>query len=842
MLRTGVALALIAMEACAMASPGVRATPAEMEEARRWTAARLLGEPDARPPLAGLTVLANNDPVQRNARAGRALNIAGKAYTRGLYCHAVSKVVVRLPGAGSVFHAVTGVDSNEQTSGGRGSVVFAVTVGGRQAYRGRLMREGMAGAPVRVALGGASEFTLEVEDGGDGISCDQANWADAGVEMADGSTVWLGDLPIDGGRPGYTPEPPFSFIYGGRPSAELLPGWRVERSSRVLDEHRTGHRATYTDPETGLQLTCDAVQYGRFPTVEWVLKFRNTGTQPTPILEAVRAVDTRFERALDGEFTLRHWTGSPCLPTDYHPHVTPLPPGASLRIATLGGRSTNSDLPNFNIGWPGEGVLVVLGWPGQWDATFARDGATGLRVTGGQERIRLSLSPGEQIRTPLVVVQFYSGGPVRAQNVWRRWMLAHNTPRPGGKEPPPQFVACSSHQFGEMIDADSASQKRFIDRYLEEGLKLDYWWMDAGWYPNNGGWPNTGTWEVDQGRFPGGLRPITDHGRARGVRSIVWFEPERVNPGTWLYNERPQWLLGGGPGDRLLNLGNPEALAWLTDHVDGLIRSEGIDLYRHDFNFDPLPFWRAADAPDRQGITEIRYVEGFLAYWDELRRRHPSMLIDTCASGGRRNDIETLRRSVPLLRSDYIIEPVGNQNHTYGISSWIPYWGTGSGEMRPYWFRSVMGASFNACFDMRRKDLPYDTARKLYREWRAVADLFLRDYYPLTPYATGQEVWMAWQFDDPEGGRGMVQAFRRADSPYESARFRLQGLDPDATYAVTDVDRPRAVRRVAGSELMERGLSVAIADQPGAALLTYRRVGGSSAAGPRLGAEASPRP
>ena len=72
---------------------------------------------------------------------------------------------------------------------------------------------------------------------------------------------------------------------------------------------------------------------------------------------------------------------------------------------------------------------------------------------------------------------------------------------------------------------------------------------------------------------------------------------------------------------------------------------------------DPLSNWRENDAEDRQGITENHLVTGYLAYWDELRRRHPNMLIDTCASGGRRNDIETLRRAVPLLRSDWLLEP-----------------------------------------------------------------------------------------------------------------------------------------------------------------------------------------
>ena len=130
------------------------------------------------------------------------------------------------------------------------------------------------------------------------------------------------------------------------------------------------------------------------------------------------------------------------------------------------------------------------------------------------------------------------------------------------------------------------------------------------------------------------------------------------------------------------NLGNPEACQWLTDHVDRLLTEQAIDLYRQDFNIDPLDFWKTGDTEDRQGITEIRYVEGYLAYWDELRRRHPDMLIDSCASGGRRNDLETMRRAVPLLRSDYIMEPVGNQCHTYGMSFWYPYYGYRHGIRR----------------------------------------------------------------------------------------------------------------------------------------------------------------
>jgi alpha-galactosidase len=347
--------------------------------------------------------------------------------------------------------------------------------------------------------------------------------------------------------------------------------------------------------------------------------------------------------------------------------------------------------------------------------------------------------------------------------------------------------------------------------------------MDAGWYPNATGWPNTGTWEVDTKRFPNGLRAITDHGHSKGVKSIVWFEPERVTPGTWLYEKHPEWLLGDEGKQKLLNLGNAEARAWLTDHVDGLLTSQGIDLYRQDFNMEPLEYWRKNDAPDRQGITEIKHVTGYLAYWDELRKRHPDMLIDSCASGGRRNDLETLRRAVPLLRSDFILEPVSQQLHTYGISFWIPFYGTGVNSFDPYVFRSQMCPHVTACYDMRKTDSNYEALRALLRQWQDIAPDYYGDYYPLTQDHVEGDVWMAWQFDRPEQGTGFVAAFRRAGSPYSEAAFMLRGLDADARYDVKNLDGG-ASSGVTGRELMEKGLPVALAARPGSAVFTYHRI------------------
>ena len=103
-----------------------------------------------------------------------------------------------------------------------------------------------------------------------------------------------------------------------------------------------------------------------------------------------------------------------------------------------------------------------------------------------------------------------------------------------------------------------------------------------------------------------------------------------------------------------------------------------------------------------------------------------------------------------------------------------------------------------------------------------MADCLLGDFYPLTSYQLNEELWLAWQFDLPDRQRGMVQVFRRAGSNYESARFRLQNLDPAASYVVTDLDQPAAAKEYGGRELLERGISISAPERPSARILTYQ--------------------
>jgi len=811
---------------------GLAQSPDSQATAHRWVSAKLLGEVTPNPPQSYLLPYIQSGTLSKNEVEGHHFRIVNQEYSRGLHFPSDGKVRVVLSSPARSFEAVVGVDSNDigyYSNVGRGAVVASVGVAGKSAFHTQVLHEGLAGVPIKVDLGNATEFDLKIEDGGGAVvfgnNFDQADWADARVTLADGKTVWLGELPLGPMRGPLTAEAPFSFRYGDQPSSYLLKTWELNRSSTPLGGGLTNHTLTYTDAKTGLVVRAVAVEYSDFPAVEWTLYFKNTGSKPTPILENIQALDTQFERSGDGEFILHHNKGSIAEPTDFEPLVDPLEPKAEKRISSAGGRPTNTDLCYFNIAQPGEGVILALGWPGQWAASFTRDEGTGLQVRAGQELTHFKLLPGEEVRTPLVALVFWKGDWIDGQNVWRRWMIAHNLPRPGAQLPAPLISSGSNGYAIEMQGATIENQKEFMQQYFNLGWKFDYWWMDAGWYHFKEAWWNTGTWDPDPARFPQGLRPITDFAHAHGIKTIMWFEPERVNQNSWLAENHPEWLLGAKDGrNRLFDLGNPDALKWMTDHIDHFLTEQGIDLYRQDFNMDPLNYWRANDAPDRQGITEIRHVTGYLAYWDELRRRHPDMLIDTCASGGRRDDLETLRRAVPLWRSDYAIDdPPAMQDLTYGLAQWVPYFGTDVRSSNPYSFRSAMTIAPTMQTDPRSRTIDYPALDRLGLQWRQIAPYYYGDYYPLTPYSTEQTAWMAWQFNRPDSRDGMVQAFRRSQSPMETARFKLRGLDPSAEYSVRNIDAPGETI-FSGRELEEQGLPVVIKKEASAVVITYEKV------------------
>lgn len=630
------------------------------------------------------------------------------------------------------------------------------------------------------------------------------------------------------------PHIPFSFVYDGKASFDLLPTWKFKTVHRRLDANRTEYVQTWTDPETGLQVRCVIVNYSDYPAVEWIVYLKNTKTKNTPLIEKIQGLDAIFKCPPQGKFTLHGNKGDFCAADSYEPYHLELLPGMlkTFHPPEYSGKSCDGPegWPYYNVQIADKGVLLAIGWPGQWESIFARDDAHTLHIQAGQQLTHLFLKPGEEIRTPLIAALFWKGtNVIQSQNLWRRWYLAHTLPRIQGK---PQQPLAQIQVGGSMDNTKS------ISVFLKAGIQPDVCWRDAGgsytWYPNNGGpwtgndaWLNTGDWTVDPKKYPHGFKPFSDWVHSNNMQFLLWFEPERVgSTNCWLATKHSEWLLPGSSHGGILNLGNSEALSWLINHVADLIQTQGLDWYREDMNGEgPLKAWRKNDAPDRQGITENFYVQGHLAYWDALRERFPNLHIDSCASGGRRNDLETMRRAVPLLRSDFqfpdmkgVIE--GNQGHTYGLSFWLPYQGTGCYIYTVYALRSFYIPAFGTGgigeggIEMQKRG---------YHEAAKIAPYMLADYYPLTSYSLKLDQWIAWQFNRPEQNDGVIQVFRRGECGSQTIVLHLVGIKPSANYEITNEDVPGSAV-VNGRALIDQGLSVEIKEKPGAALIWYHVV------------------
>ena len=234
----------------------------------------------------------------------------------------------------------------------------------------------------------------------------------------------------------------------------------------------------------------------------------------------------------------------------------------------------------------------------------------------------------------------------------------------------------SSLEFGEMCNANEENQKLFIDRYVEERVPIDYWWMDAGWYPVQRLAADRHLGAGPEALPPGPAgdqrsRPRQRHQDPRLVRAGT-----RGRAGRGSRRTIPS---GCWAGTRLLNLGNPQArdVAY-RPRGPRSCGEQGIDLYRQDFNMDPLDFWRRNDAPDRQGMTENLHVQGYLAYWDELApaapehadrqlrlRRPPQRPGDACAGPCR------------LHPTDYNYGHLAaKQAFHQSLFQWIPFFGS----------------------------------------------------------------------------------------------------------------------------------------------------------------------
>ncbi len=809
-------------------------TPMSFADSARQTLDRLLSPPprDAAAAAARLELLRQDyEQLERNLSILKTpLTIGSRRFDHGVGTHAVSHLRVFAPEPVARFSAWVGVDRNDRTTGGQGSVVFSVALAGREVYHSPILRGGDEPEHLDLDVAGATVLDLHVGDAGDGPACDHADWADATLTLRSGKTLRLDELPVT--SPTRAPRYPFSFQFGGTPSDDLLDKWTTDRRVEKLDADRTRVTTTFTDPASGLRVQWDVIQYADFPAVEWLLHFENTGKAAgpqgrpadTPIMENVQALDVAFN---GGSFLLHRTKGAPADPTDFENAVVPISPDRPQTLVAAGGRSSNRDLPFFKIETGAGAFVVAVGWTGQWSAKLECPDPRSLHATAGMEQTHFLLHPGERVRSPRMLILGVDGDPWEANALFRQLVYKHYCPpRSGAKLLPTLFCnTCFTRGGGWLNECNAENQISLIKAYAPLGLEALL--TDAGWF--EGGWPSgAGNWTPRHDAYPQGMGPVAAAARDAGMVYGLWFEPERVVAGTAVHRAHPDWCLGSQDqpeGTYLLNFGLPAVQDYFFGIVKGFMDLPGFRVYRQDFNMDPLAYWRHADAPDRQGITEMKYVEGLYAYWDHLASAWPDSFREGCASGGRRIDLETVMRFHCSQKTDYWFDPDVDQASVWALSQYLPNnaFVAHLATLDDYRFYSAMPSSL--CLGWITDDPKFDfaTAHKLADRYREVRHLLIGAWYPLLPQTRDRASWLASQYHRPDLGEGMILIFRRSESRYRQAEFMLHGLKPAATYKLTRESTGEKVR-MTGSELMS-GYLVTMPAPSTADMIRYREAG-----------------
>ncbi|WP_337757751.1 glycoside hydrolase family 36 protein, partial [Alistipes sp.] len=545
-----------------------------------------------------------------------------------------------------------------------------------------------------------------------------------------------------------------------------------------------------------------------------------------------------------GALKIHYAEGNKISKADYAPRTAEFRTEQPLHIEPHGGRSSEEAFPFFNLESEAsqQGVMVAVGWTGTWFADLEKRDPSRLTLAAGMLNTDLYLYPGEQIRTPSVALMFWSGDRMNGHNRFRRLVLAHHSRKVDGS---PFYPLCSAFNYrdpqpcGEYSCLTADWAIAMVRRYSMFELTPDVFWLDAGWHTGAGdfrhgkSWANTtGNWTVDRERFPEGLKPVSDAVHEAGAKFMVWFEPERVVKGTQWATEHTEWMLDtewpeGSEQSTwyLFDLGNDEACDWLCKYYGDLIEENGIDYYRQDFNMLPAGYWRDADEPGRSGIKEIRHIENLYKFWDYLLERFPGLLIDNCASGGKRLDWESIGRSAPLWRSDYYHydDPDGYQCHTYGLNFFLPIHGTGILLPDQYSFRSSLSSALQCNWKVTEPGVSVLDMQQRIREYRDIREYYYEDYYPLTGTGdlTGSDELLAYQMHRPSDDSGIVVAFRRQNAPDAEYTVRLGGLTPDASYTLVDCDTQAETVR-SGRELTE-GLTLRLDNPKSSLLIKYRK-------------------
>ncbi len=575
---------------------------------------------------------------------------------------------------------------------------------------------------------------------------------------------------------------------------------------------------TFKNKNNDIEVTVEATVFEDNATCQWTVYLKNTGKANSGVISDFYALDMSFDT---GKADLYYSMGSDTAASDFSLIKKNLS-SIERKFSGNDGKPTERFLPYFNVHGENYGLIVGIGWTGQWSAGFSQKNGSTL-INAKQENFNAYLLPDETVRSPLISVSFYENdNPLKGFNLFRKWIMDSVYPENVKQNSYTVLEVAgpmSTRTSDEILDILNG-----IDKSIYENI--DAFWMDAGWYSYNEGWyDGVGNWTVDTSRYDNGIIELSDYAKNKDLGHTLWYEPERIYPGTHFHNvgaENDQWLITIDGNENIMwNLANEDAFKYYCDYLLASMKENGVTIYRQDFNFPPLKYWEKADNEyynGRIGICENHYVTNLYNFLDYLTENIDGLIIDNCASGGKRLDLEMTYRSIAFWRSDYNCDYHpdlfdATQSHTYGISFWLPITGSGLWMQDEYSMRSdlmpLMLMSFGS----------YDHPDfRFYKEQR---ELMGGKYYPLDFGSFDNNKMHAMQFSTEDALSGTALIYKRANVRDTEYTVKLNGLIAEKTYKVYDIDNSEKIYTLSGEELMNNGITLDLPDGQKAIILMF---------------------
>lgn len=316
----------------------------------------------------------------------------------------------------------------------------------------------------------------------------------------------------------------------------------------------------------------------------------------------------------------------------------------------------------------GEVWAVHPGWSGNTRVYAERTNTAESSLAGGELLLpgEVRLAPGESYTSPWL----YASTGIGLDAVAARF---HDMMRVRPQHPSSARPVTLNVWEAVYFDHDAQRLIELADRAAEVGVERFV--LDDGWFRGRrDDRSGLGDWYVDETVWPHGLHPLVDRVTGHGMQFGLWLEPEMVNEDSDLAREHPDWIMGAGerlpPEQRhqqVLNLTVPGAYDHVRGRILALLEEYPIACIKWDHN-------RALTEPgDRVTGRPVAHdqVEALYRLLDEIRRAHPTLEIESCASGGGRIDLGILARTDRVWGSD-CIDPLERQAIDAGTALLLP--------------------------------------------------------------------------------------------------------------------------------------------------------------------------